>query len=102
MSLTQMKTLNQTMETKFNSIILNSGISQDILDHMKTTNQESQMQFDFNSTPSVSQAKALNSLAEAHGVKTNDDLIRKAEREERITRVSNEIHDIFTGGGYSK
>ena len=90
------------METKFNSIILNSGISQDILDHMKTTNQESQMQFDFNSTPSVSQAKALNSLAEAHGVKTNDDLIRKAEREERITRVSNEIHDIFTGGGYSK
>ena len=86
------------MET--NSIILNSGISQDILDHMKTTNQESQMEFKF--LPSVSQAKALNSLAQAHGIETNDDLIRKAEKAERITRVSNEIHDIFTSGGYSK
>ena len=88
------------MET--NSIILNSGISQDILDHMKTTNQESQMQFDFNSTPSVSQAKALNSLAEAHGVKTNDDLIRKAEKAEKLTKMSNDIYDTFSGGGYSK
>ena len=82
------------MET--NSIILNSGISQDILNHMKTTNQESQMQFDFNSTPSVSQAKALNSLAEAHGVKTNDKLIREAEKKERITRASNIISDVFS------
>ena len=80
------------MET--NSIILNSGISQDILDHMKTTNQESQMEFKF--LPSVSQAKALNSLAQAHGVKTNDKLIREAEKKERITRASNIISDVFS------
>ena len=70
------------MEIKFNSIILNSGISQDILNHMKTTNQESQMKVDFNLKPSVSQAKALNSLAEAHGIETNDDLIKEAEKRE--------------------
>ena len=82
------------MET--NSIILNSGISQDILNHMKTTNQESQMEVEF--LPSVSQAKALNSVAEAHGVKTNDDLIRKAEKAEKLTKMSNDIHDTFSGG----
>ena len=84
------------MET--NSIILNSGISQDILDHMKTTNQESQMQFDFNLKPSVSQAKALNSLAEAHGIKTNDKLIKEVEKAEKLTKMSNDIHDTLTGG----
>ena len=68
------------MET--NSIILNSGISQDVLNHMKTTNQESQMEVEFNLKPSVSQAKALNSLAEAHGIKTNDKLIKEAEKRE--------------------
>jgi hypothetical protein len=82
------------MET--NSIILNSGISQDILNHMKTTNQESQMEFKF--LPSVSQAKALNSLAQAHGIETNDDLIREAEKAEKLTKMSNDIHDTFSGG----
>lgn len=92
------------MEIKFNSIILNSGISQDILNHMKTTDQ-THMFIDLEwlkKQPSVSQAKALNSVAEDHGIKTNDKLIRKAEKEERITKVSSAIHDTFTGGGYSK
>ena len=92
------------MERKLNSIILNSGISQDILNHMKTTNQESQMEVDLEwlkKKPSVSQAKALNDLAEAHGIKTNDDLIKEAENAERV-RASNAFYDSFPEGSVKK
>ena len=73
------------MEIKFNSIILNSGISQDVLNHMKTTDEETPMKVDLEwlkKKPSVSQAKALNDLAQEHGIKTNDKLIKEAEKRE--------------------